>query len=159
MSLPEAVQSELVRDLSSVHGVWQILLVGKDKQKGVTKLVLIQHALELLTSFRDTLAVVRVNHKDDTMGVLEVCNPSRKSSVHPAQMTIELPDAAGTCLDAFPRLDGYISSPWPKVQRAVPTNIHLLLTVPPEGTDLVLSTDVPDGEGNVLVLDSLDVEP
>lgn len=31
-------------------------------------------------------------------------------------------------------------------------------TVPPEGTDLVLTSDVPDGERNVLVLDSLDVE-
>lgn len=28
----------------------------------------------------------------------------------------------------------------------------------PQGTDLVLSTDIPDGEGNVLVLNSLDVE-
>lgn len=31
-------------------------------------------------------------------------------------------------------------------------------TVPPEGTDLVLSSDVPNGERDVLVLDSLDVE-
>jgi hypothetical protein len=30
--------------------------------------------------------------------------------------------------------------------------------VAPQGTDLVLSTDIPDGEGDVLVLDSLDVE-
>lgn len=30
--------------------------------------------------------------------------------------------------------------------------------MPPEGTDLVLSSDVPNGEGDVLVLDSLDVE-
>ena len=31
-------------------------------------------------------------------------------------------------------------------------------TMPPERTDLVLSSDVPDGERNVLVLHSLDVE-
>jgi len=30
--------------------------------------------------------------------------------------------------------------------------------MPPEGTDFVLSSDVPDGEGDVLVLDSLDIE-
>lgn len=30
--------------------------------------------------------------------------------------------------------------------------------MPPERTDLVLSSDVPDGEGDVLVLDSLHVE-
>lgn len=34
----------------------------------------------------------------------------------------------------------------------------MLRTVAPQGTDLVLSTDIPDGEGDVLVLDSLDVE-
>lgn len=31
-------------------------------------------------------------------------------------------------------------------------------TVPPEGTNLVLSSDVPNSERDVLVLDSLDVE-
>lgn len=31
-------------------------------------------------------------------------------------------------------------------------------TVPPERSDLVLSSDVPHSEGNVLVLDSLNVE-
>lgn len=30
--------------------------------------------------------------------------------------------------------------------------------MPPEGTNLVLSSDIPNGEGDVLVLDSLDVE-
>lgn len=30
--------------------------------------------------------------------------------------------------------------------------------MPPEGADFVLSSDVPHGEGNVLVLDGLDVE-
>ena len=33
-----------------------------------------------------------------------------------------------------------------------------ILTVPPEGADLVLSSDVPHGERDVLVFDSLDVE-
>lgn len=32
------------------------------------------------------------------------------------------------------------------------------LTVPPEGSDLVLSSDVPHGERDVLVFDGLDVE-
>jgi hypothetical protein len=30
--------------------------------------------------------------------------------------------------------------------------------MPPEGTDLVLPSDIPDGERNVLVFDSLDIE-
>jgi len=34
----------------------------------------------------------------------------------------------------------------------------VLEVVPPEGTDLVLTSNVPDGERNVLVLDGLDIE-
>lgn len=81
----------------------QILLVGKDQEGSITQLVLIQHALELLTSLNNTIAIIAVDDEDDTLGVLEV--------------------------------------------------------VPPQRTDLVLTTNIPNGEGNVLVLDSLDVEP
>jgi hypothetical protein len=31
LSLSQAVESELIRDLGGVHGIWQILLVGKDE--------------------------------------------------------------------------------------------------------------------------------
>jgi len=36
--------------------------------------------------------------------------------------------------------------------------LGVLEVVPPERSDLVLPSDVPDGEGNVLVLDGLDIE-
>lgn len=36
--------------------------------------------------------------------------------------------------------------------------LGVLEVMSPEGTDLVLTTDIPDGELNVLVLDGLDVE-
>jgi hypothetical protein len=101
-ALPEGVQAKLVSDLSGVHGVGQILLVGEDKEKSITELVLVEHALELLTGLDDTVAIVGVDDEDDTLGVLEVMSPER--------------------------------------------------------TDLVLSTDIPHGELNVLVLDGLDVE-
>ena len=96
------MQAKLVSDLSGVHGVGQILLVGEDKEKSITELVLVEHALELLTGLDDTVAIVGVDDEDDTLGVLEVMSPER--------------------------------------------------------TDLVLSTDIPHGELDVLVLDSLDVE-
>lgn len=96
------MQTELVGDLGSVHCVWQILLVCEDKEKSIPELVLVQHALELLTSLRDTVTIVAVNNEDDTLGVLEVMSPQR--------------------------------------------------------SDLVLSTDIPHGELDVLVLDGLDVE-
>jgi hypothetical protein len=33
-----------------------------------------------------------------------------------------------------------------------------MLTVPPKRADLVLTSDIPNGEGNVFIFDSLDVE-
>lgn len=96
------MQAELVSDLSSVHGVGQILLVGKDEEKSVPELVLVQHALELLAGLDNTIAIVAVDDEDDTLGVLEV--------------------------------------------------------VSPQWADFVLASDVPHGELDVLVLDSLDVE-
>ena len=80
----------------------QILLVGENQEEGIAELVLVQHALQLLTGLDNTVPIVAVNHEDDTLGVLEVVAPQR--------------------------------------------------------TDLVLTTDIPHGELNVLVFDGLDVE-
>ena len=96
------MQTELVRDLSRVHGVGQILLVGEDQEKRIPELVLVQHALQLLACLNDTVAIVAVDDEDDALGVLEV--------------------------------------------------------MPPQRSDLVLATNIPHRELNVLVLDSLDVE-
>jgi hypothetical protein len=96
------VQAKLVGDLSSVHGVRQILLVGEDEEKSIAELVLVEHTLELLAGLDNTVAIVGVDDEDDTLGVLEVMSPER--------------------------------------------------------TNLVLSTDIPHSELNVLVLDSLNVE-
>lgn len=96
------MQAKLVSDLGSVHGVGQILLVGEDEEESVAELVLVKHALKLLASLDDTVAIVGVDDEDDTLGVLEV--------------------------------------------------------MPPQRADLILSTDIPHGELNVLVLDGLDVE-
>lgn len=97
------VQSELVGGgIARGNTYGQILLVGEDQKVGIAQLVLVQHALQLLPGLNDTIAIVRVDDEDDTLGVLEV--------------------------------------------------------VPPQRSDLVLSTDIPHGERDVLVLDRLDVE-
>lgn len=80
----------------------KILLVGEDKENGISEFILVQHALKLLASLDNTVAIVAIDDEDDTLGVLEV--------------------------------------------------------VPPQWSDLVLTTDIPHGELNVLVLDGLDVE-
>ena len=81
----------------------QILLVGEDEEQCITQFIFIQHPLKFLSGLDNTIAIVAVNHKDDTLSVLEV--------------------------------------------------------VAPQGSDLILTTDIPHGELDVLVFDSLDVEP
>lgn len=127
LSLPQAVESELVSNLCGVHSVWQVLLVGKDEQEGVSELVLVEHTLQLLASLGNTLSVVRVDDEDNSLGVLEVCR-----------------EMAEVMLSFKPLSTPYIQ--------------YAQLTVPPERSDLVLTTNIPYCERNVLVLDCLDVE-
>lgn len=93
------MQSKLIGNLSSVHGVlsWekpcqynfhlkmhkkkaekthrQILLVSKDQEQSIPEFVLVQHPLELLTGLADTLSIIGVDNKDDSLGILEVMAP------------------------------------------------------------------------------------
>jgi hypothetical protein len=78
------------------------LLVGENKEEGISKLILVQHALQLFPSLDNSVTIVAVNDEDDTLGILEVMSPQR--------------------------------------------------------TDLVLSTNIPDRELNVLIFDSLDIK-
>jgi hypothetical protein len=78
------------------------LLVGENKEEGISKLILVEHALQLFPSLDNSVTIVAVNNEDDTLGILEVMSPKR--------------------------------------------------------TDLVLSTNIPDSELNVLIFDSLDIK-
>jgi len=101
-TLSQAVEAKLVCDLGSVHGVGQILLVGENQKNGIPQLVLVQHALQLLSGLNNTIAVITVDDEDNALGVLEI--------------------------------------------------------MPPQRSDFILSTNVPHGELDILILDSLNVE-
>jgi len=73
---------------ASAH-LWQILLVGKHQQYRIAQLVFIQHALQLLARFSDTVSVVGVNDEYETLGVLEVVAPQRPDLV----LTTDIPDS------------------------------------------------------------------
>jgi hypothetical protein len=51
----------------------EILFVGKYEEESIAKFIFIEHALQLLAGFRNTLTVVRVDYEDDTLRVLKVC--------------------------------------------------------------------------------------
>lgn len=89
-------------NLCSMVTHWQILLVSKNQEESIPKLVFIQHALQFFSCLHYTIAIVGVNNEDNTLRILKV--------------------------------------------------------MPPQGPDLVLSTNIPYSELNVLVLDSLDIE-
>jgi len=78
------------------------LLVCENKEEGISKLILVEHALQLFPSLDNSVTIVAVNDEDDTLSILEIMSPQR--------------------------------------------------------TDLVLSTNIPDSELNVLIFDGLDIK-
>ena len=75
------MQTQFISDLSSIHGVRQILLVGEDEKQRIPELVLVQHPLQLLAGLNDTVTIVAVDDEDDALCVLEVMPPQRPDLV------------------------------------------------------------------------------
>lgn len=84
--LPQTVQPQLIRNLSRIHRIRQILLVGEDQQQRVPQLILIQHTLQLLARLDNTVAIIAVDDEDDALRVLEVVSPERADLVLPAHI-------------------------------------------------------------------------
>lgn len=107
------MQTELVGDLGRVHGVGQILLVGKDQEERIPKLVLVQHALQLLSCLDNTITIVGVDDEDNSLCVLEVMSPKRPDLV----LATDVPHGE---LDVFV-LDGLnVESCTPSVSASLP---------------------------------------
>lgn len=96
---------------------------------------LVQHmaTLTLLPGLGNSVPIVRVDNEDDTLGVLEVCSQANRST------SDERSIHARCC--------------WCRKGE-----VRVILTVSPQRPDLVLTTNVPHGERNVLVVDSFDIE-
>jgi hypothetical protein len=57
------------------------LFVGEDQEKCIPELVLIQHSLQLLTRFNNTITIVAVDDEDNALSVLEIMPPQRSDFV------------------------------------------------------------------------------
>jgi hypothetical protein len=66
------METQLIGNLSSIHCIRKILFVCEHEKKGITEFVLIEHTLELFTSFRDTLTIVGIDYEDDSLRILEI---------------------------------------------------------------------------------------
>jgi hypothetical protein len=90
------VEAKLVCDLGSVHCILetishvrlvdqgtygQILLVGENQKHSISKFILVQHSLQLLSGLNNTVTIVAVNDEDDTLSVLEVMSPQRSDLI------------------------------------------------------------------------------
>lgn len=64
----------------------QILLVCEDQKQRIPQFILIQHALQLLACFDNTVAIVAVNHEDNTLRILEVMPPQWSNFVLPTNI-------------------------------------------------------------------------
>lgn len=121
-TLSKAVETKLIGNFCGIHSILsssqysrelrerdmiaeayrQILFIGKDQEHSIPQFILVQHTLQLLTSFHHTFTIVAINNEDDALRILEV--------------------------------------------------------MPPERSDLILSTDIPHGKLDVFVFNSLYVE-
>ena len=52
------METQLVRDFSSVHSVGKILLVSENKEESIPELVFVKHALKFLSCFYNTITIV-----------------------------------------------------------------------------------------------------
>ena len=91
---PDSVQTKFISHLWSGHGTWKILLVGIHEDDGVLELFIVDHLVKLFTSIIDTIAIVRVDDKDDTLGVGIVMSPKLSDLV----LTSDIPDVEGDIL-------------------------------------------------------------
>ena len=90
----ETVQSELVGHFCGTHSVGEILLVGKDEEHGVAQFVFVEHTVQFVAGGVDTVRVVRVYDKDETLGVLVIVAPEGADLV----LTTHIPDCKGNVL-------------------------------------------------------------
>lgn len=62
------VQLELVRDLLWTHGTGNVLLVREHQEKSILHLTVLDDASQLGSCLVNTVAVVRVNNEDQSLG-------------------------------------------------------------------------------------------
>lgn len=77
VAVPELAQLQRLRNVCCALGSRLVLLVGKDQQRRVLELVLVQHARQLIGRRLQPLNIRRVNHKHNGRGIRIVAPPVR----------------------------------------------------------------------------------
>lgn len=99
LNMPRALmtisQSELLDNFTSTHGLGQVLFVGQNEQDSVTKLVFIQHAIKFVTRNGNTVTIVAIDDKDNTLRVVVVVTPEGTNAV----LTTNVPNSEASRLE------------------------------------------------------------
>jgi len=69
------MKSKFVGHFCCTHSIGEILLIRKHKENSITELILVQHSVELVSCSINTVRVVRIDHEDETLGILVVVAP------------------------------------------------------------------------------------
>ncbi len=75
------MKSEFVGDLGNGHGIGQILFVAQNKKCCISEFVFSQDFLELEGSFVDSLTIIAVHNKNDSLGVVVIVPPQGSNFV------------------------------------------------------------------------------
>ena len=76
-TITESTHAELVGDLGGIHGIREILFVREYQEGSIPQVLLIEHALQLLSRLADTVPVVGIHDEDEALSVGEVVSPER----------------------------------------------------------------------------------
>lgn len=69
----QRLQAKFIRDLSSTHGIWKVLLIGKYKKGRIPELVFIHYPVQLGLRLANTFSVIRIKYEDDPISTAEIC--------------------------------------------------------------------------------------
>lgn len=75
------MQTQLIGHFSSTHGIREILFVGKYEKHSVTELVFVEHSVQFITSSVDTISIIGIHDKDESLSILVVVAPQRTNLI------------------------------------------------------------------------------
>lgn len=90
-TLAAVSQAEFFDNFTSAHGLRQVLFVGEDEEDGITQFVFVEHSVELVASNGNTITIVAIDYKDDSLRVVVVVAPEGANAV----LTTNVPDSEG----------------------------------------------------------------
>lgn len=83
LPMSQLLQFKILHDFCRCHGIGQILFVGKNQQHRIFECLFLQHLVQFLFSFLDSVTVRAVHDINQSIGVLEVISPKFADPVLP----------------------------------------------------------------------------